>query len=197
MSDLFGALPDQSAATADLVTRLECRETPERAVTDLVAARPWPMAYAHVWEPCAGTGVLSGVLRRLGHKVIASDVHAWRGDYDFVADALAVETPPAPVVITNPPFSIAHELVRRWLAIGVDEVVLFHSWSWPVQVGAWTLFDAHPPTHIAPLRRRVTPWRFDVPAGERRGSTPDRYCWFRFRRGYTGATRLCRIEKEA
>lgn len=194
---LFGELAPAAGpeSLGELVTRLEARETPERAVTDLVAARPWPMDYRAVWEPCAGTGVLARRLRDLGHEVVASDVQDWGAGYDFIADVRAVTRPPAPVVWTNPPFSVAHDIVRHLLAIGVREIVLFQSWSWPTQVGAWKLFDTHPPTHFCPLRRRVTCWRFDIPAIERRGSTPDRYCWFRFRRDWRGTPAFVRIPK--
>jgi hypothetical protein len=195
MTDLFGALPEATETTADLVTRLEARETPERAVTDLVAARPWPMAYSRVWEPCAGTGVLSGVLKTLGYDVVASDIHDWGAGYDVIADVFYMTTPLAPVVWTNPPFSRAAELVRHLFAIGVAEVILFQSWSWPTQVGAWDLFDVHPPTHFTPLRRRVSPWRFDISIPERKGSTPDRYCWFRFQAGFNGLPAFTRIPK--
>jgi len=41
MTDLFGAQPTAIESTADLVHRLEARETPVRAVDDLVAAAPW------------------------------------------------------------------------------------------------------------------------------------------------------------
>jgi len=196
MSDLFGAQPTATETTAERVRRLEARETPMAAVSDLLAHRPWPMDYGRIWEPCAGTGVLADQLSERGFRVVTSDIHPWAG-YDFDGDLFAITRAPAKVVWTNPPFSRAHEIVRHLLAIGVDEVILFHSWSWFTQKRAWWLFDDIPPTHVAPLARRVTCWEFHLTAAERRGSTPDRFAWYRFLRGFAGAPTIARIPEPA
>lgn len=72
------------------------------------------------WEPAAGAGHMSDVLRETFAHVVESDVH----DYDigarigsFVGDGLdVVETPVAiDWIITNPPFNLAEQFVVRAL----------------------------------------------------------------------------------
>lgn len=61
------------------------------------------------WEPCAGIGSMSHVLKSNGHDVLSTDVfnHGWKG-LDGVEDFLEVTEidPVIKLIITNPPYKI-------------------------------------------------------------------------------------------
>lgn len=66
--------------------------------------------YETVWEPACGGGAIVNVLRKNGIKVYGTDIQSG-------ADFLTAE-PPAEVgefgwIITNPPFNLAEQFIRR------------------------------------------------------------------------------------
>jgi hypothetical protein len=185
MNTLFdGLLPDPSLS--ELVDRLEAHETPPKTLVDIMVARPDLFADApSVWEPFAGTGTLADTLRAAGHAVYASDVHDWGyRRLDALRDAWSVTAPPAPVVVTNPPFSRAHEAVEHFLSIGVERVLFFQAWNWFIaspDTPAGAFMDARPPQGVFPLLGRYSTWRMDIPDNERKSSAPIRWCWYVWR----------------
>ena len=82
-----------------------------------------------IWEPCAGYGAISRILRRYGFKVSASDIakraradrHVRAGIDFFQATRFPAG---ARLVITNPPFKHADEFIRHALSLGCDVFVL-------------------------------------------------------------------------
>lgn len=113
----------------------------ERVERDAYNTPPWPTAAAlheimgprfrrgmTVWECAAGTGQMVAELERAGLKVIPSDIHApndrpelFGGNRMLVGDFLDDQRPFLPfefdAIITNPPYKLAEEFVRKALEL--------------------------------------------------------------------------------
>ena len=82
-----------------------------------------------LWEPCAGRGAISRVLKGAGHKVISSDLVAYPdADEDIVAGVNFLAETGAPpgvgAIVTNPPFMLADEIITHGLRL-VPRVIVF------------------------------------------------------------------------
>jgi hypothetical protein len=102
-------------------------ETPQCAVETLLRVEPWLPCV--VWEPCAGRGAITRVLRWGGHSVIAHDLVAHPGadpGIETPIDFLMERRPPEGVarICTNPPFKNADAFIRHGLRLGLETVVL-------------------------------------------------------------------------
>lgn len=96
-------------------------------LTDEIVGRILPRG-ATVWEPAAGTGQMVEALEASGLDVVPSDIHAptdggdlFGGNRAIVADFLDEMQPVLPfrfdAIITNPPYKLADEFVRRALEL--------------------------------------------------------------------------------
>jgi hypothetical protein len=102
---------------------------PEATETLIRIAGPRLSRAPKIWEPCAGHGAISRILRERGYKVIASDIAKRKAadrhvkpSIDFFAQRK--HPPYARLIITNPPFRYADEFLRHALALGCDVFVL-------------------------------------------------------------------------
>lgn len=104
-----------------------------------------------IWEPACGTGNIDGVLRRLGHPVISSDL---AGGVDF----LTTPPPAFDALVTNPPYSIKFRFLARCYDLGRPFALLV-----PVEMigakAAQDLFQRHG-VELLLLNRRVN---FEMP----------------------------------
>lgn len=113
----------------------------ERIERDAYNTPPWPTAAAlhemmgprfrpgmTVWESAAGTGQMVAELERHGLNVIPSDIHApndrpelFGGNRTLVGDFLDDARPFLPfdfdAIITNPPYKLAEQFVRKALEL--------------------------------------------------------------------------------
>jgi hypothetical protein len=79
-----------------------------------------------IWEPAAGLGHMTSVLRSHGHTVFASDKHSYSPESGFIQDFFEFKKAPAGTscIFTNPPFSFAGEFVAHGLTLVPKVVVL-------------------------------------------------------------------------
>jgi len=132
---LFASLHPQASAGSDVAYTPD--EVAEACVDYLIpnfvgVSCPW-------WDPCAGGGAFPRALQRLGPgHATELDPHAEsvRSGLATVGDALQGPPPGcAPrLVTTNPPFSLAAQILRMALAVPTCEVVallLLQSWIVP------------------------------------------------------------------
>ena len=91
-----------------------------------------------VWDPCCGTGRIVEAAKAAGLPTFASDI----ADHGYGATHLDFLTEPAPIaspfsIVTNPPYNVKAEIVRRAFALGATKVALFlpiahrnAAWRW-------------------------------------------------------------------
>jgi hypothetical protein len=98
----------------------EGRQEGEFYPTPVEATRALCKQYAEVlkdrtvWEPCAGDGAMMDEIARYCRKVVGTDIVPRRGDVRQL-DMLNSVWPAIPIVITNPPFNIAEDIIRHAL----------------------------------------------------------------------------------
>lgn len=89
--------------------------TPPYAVWPLL---PYIAPRSVIWEPCAGDDYLADALRLAGHTVISTDKR--RGQ-----DLFTTATPDGvDLVVTNPPYSIKHQVIAELLRRGLRWALL-------------------------------------------------------------------------
>ncbi len=89
--------------------------TPSECTFSLAAYMNIPV---RVWEPACGSGAISAVLSNLGHEVTSTDLE----DYNFGTSGINFldrQTRLADCVITNPPFSLAEDFIRKCRSLEV------------------------------------------------------------------------------
>lgn len=159
------------------------------------------------WEPAAGGRHMSMVLAETFKVVWSTDVHDY-GGLDGVGSFVGVgpdvvETPRlrswfggVDWVITNPPFNLAEEFLKRALNVAGSGVALLLRSAWIEGIGRWeSVFSRTPPTNVLQFAERVpmVKGRWDPSA-----STATPYAWFVWNRSRTGPeTRLHWIEPKA
>ncbi|WP_340265426.1 hypothetical protein [Sphingobium mellinum] len=68
-----------------------------------------------VWEPCGRGGAIAKELRVAGFPTVASDLIADPDNLVAPQDLLLCQEAWSPVVVTNPPFALAEEMIRHLL----------------------------------------------------------------------------------
>jgi hypothetical protein len=135
-----------------------------------------------VWEPAAGAGHMSEVLKEYFGMVLPSDVHDYGHGYlvgSFVGEGVDVlQWPlafPPQWIITNPPFNLALEFAYRALDVASRGVALLVRSAWLEGGDRYRrLFHLRPPTTVALFSERVpmVKGRWDPKA-----STATAYAW--------------------
>lgn len=106
-----------------------------------------------VWEPACGHGDLVRVLRGAGIQVIATDKYAWGYGREGV-DFLTTRRLLAPVIVTNPPFSLWLEFLAHAIALRADKIVFLGRTLLQEGATIGELFDRHL-VRVWQARRRV------------------------------------------
>lgn len=132
---------------------------PEATRSILQAYKPFLGQPEYIHEPCCGDGAMSKIIMDYfpDSKVISTDLID-RG-YGATKDIFSIPQTPARVVITNPPFNLAEDIIRHVLGVWKADVLMlllkstfFHAG----ERGHGGLFDEFRPSSIWPL-----PWRLD------------------------------------
>jgi hypothetical protein len=146
-------------------------------------------AIGRVWEPACGEGHMAAVIAEFTRSpVTASDLYNY-GFGSALHDFLHDDPPTAPDwIITNPPFSVAHEFTLRALDLANDGVAMLVRTQWIEGLGRYEkLFRDRPPALYAPFVERVpmVKGRWDPDA-----STATAYAWFVWCRRASGPARI-------
>lgn len=163
-------------------------ETPE-CVDKFLAAEPLEGV---TWDPACGGGNIPRRITAYGMDSLGSDM-CDRADGQFVvADFMTVLPPlrrPTNNIVTNPPFSLAVDFVRRGLDLVPGKVVVLQRLAW-LEGKERGKFFAEAPLHhvwIHSGRQSMPPGGTNIkPAGGKMA-----YAWFVFRRpGHVGPPTL-------
>lgn len=149
---------------------------------DALPDEPW--SERSVWEPAAGEGHMTNVLKESVRIVCSSDVHDYKRGYrigSFVGLGEDVAKKPfgkegPDWIITNPPFNLALEFAQRGLQDARCGVALLVRSVWAEGRERYeSLFSKAPPSVIAQFAERVpmVAGRWDPQA-----STATSYAWF-------------------
>lgn len=132
--------------------------TPKEATHSIMQAlRPRLKEIEHrtIHEPCCDEGAMGKVMIEYGLKVLGTDINP-RG-YGYQKDFQKIASNGKKPVITNPPFSLAEELIVRSLEIWESDFLVLLLKSTYFHAGErQALFERHKPTNIFAL-----PWRLD------------------------------------
>lgn len=159
---------------------LDWYPTPEALTFALCARMDLPELLA---EPCAGDLSMVSVLTECGYNVLSGDVDPrWSTDLDGPLDFLdprALDVYAGRVIVTNPPFNKAPEVVRQALRIARKTAMLLPiNWLEPCQnrgdvvsIGGHAMIfqRCKPHTHFKPGQgdSKTVMWRiFDLDARE-------------------------------
>lgn len=130
------------------------------------------------WEPCANRGFMFMVLKDYFGQVLASDIHDYGMGYpqhDFLMPFVPGNFALPHWIVTNPPFRLAEQIIRRSRSIARDGVAMLVRTSFLEGVGRWeALFNVDPPSVVAQFVERVPMWKGQLTAT---GSTATSYCW--------------------
>lgn len=118
-----------------------------------------------IWEPACGEGHMVKVLRDAGYLTFASDIRCTgfgKGGIDFLkADKSFGEW-----IITNPPFALAEDFIRKARSMDVSFAMLLKSQYWHSKK-RFPLFKEITPSAILPLT-----WRPDFLFKQRGSGSP-------------------------
>lgn len=124
-----------------------------------------------VWEPACGAGHMCRALEEAGARVIATELHGQQ----YGEAGIDYLTAPLPegvdAIVTNPPFKLAEEFIRRSVQHGKPFAMLLKGQYWH-SAKRRALFELHRPAAVLPLT-----WRPDFHFGSKGGSPTMEVLW--------------------
>ena len=125
-----------------------------------------------IWEPACGEGHIVEALKDLGFNVVATELHN-RGYGSCGIDYLRTANTPGYCdwIITNPPFSLSEQFIRKSIEHGKPFAMLLKSQYWHSSRRR-KLFEEYKPRAVLPLT-----WRPDFLFGAKSGSPTMECIW--------------------
>ena len=169
------------------------RQSEDYYASDPIAAK-WLLKLEEIqgpiWEPCCGGGHLAKVFSDHGYDVKATDLvdrGYGVGGVNFVAPNI---TKWDGSIITNPPFSIAQEIIEKALKIIPDgqKVCMFLRVLFLEGKARRTLFEKAPPKKVWVTSSRIVCAKNGDFESNNGGAQA--YAWFVWEKGYKGDTVL-------
>ena len=145
-----------------------------------------------IWECCAGECHLADVFTRNGYRVWASDIVKRRSDVDewnFLGPANNHRWNGH--IVTNPPYSLAYEIIVRALSLVRDgrKVAMFLKVTFLEGKERRKLFEVYPPKTIWVSSSRIQCAKNGEFARMKAGGgSAVAYAWFVWEKGYKGDT---------
>lgn len=145
-------------------TPIECTEAL------LAAELPYlsPPSAHIIWEPACGDGAISKVLHDWNYQVISTDL-VDRGYGQSRIDFLMEYKPMANVIITNPPFKLAHQFAMHAHGLGIEYMAMLVKADFFCSQRTGFLFEKW-----KPARKYDLTWRPDFKGG---GAPPMTCSW--------------------
>jgi hypothetical protein len=159
-----------------------------RALMEHVVASRTPLTSMTCLEPSCGRGHMSAVLADYFSDVASYDVfdYGFGGVADFLKTKHADES--FDWVITNPPFKLGEEFIRRSLRIARQGVAMLARTVFIESVGRYqALFEPNPPSTFAQFVERVPMVKGRL---DKKASTATGYGWLVWEKAKLGGTQL-------
>ena len=135
-------------------------------------------------EPAANRGHMVKPLREYFADVQGSDIHDYGAGFPVQDYLFGPEPDEVQFTITNPPFRLAEQFIRRMLATSRNGCAVIVRSAFLEGVGRQSrLFALKPPTHILQFSERVVMHKGTLSA---KGSTATAYCWLFWQKGIIG-----------
>lgn len=147
-----------------------------------------PFAGQSCFEPACGAGHMAIPLKEFFGEVRASDVHPH--GYGAVADFLSspFEAESVDWIITNPPFRLAEDFVKRSVFLARRGVAILARTVFIESVGRYReIFENNPPTRFAQFTERVPMIKGRL---DRKASTATGYAWIVWEKDRRSVPRL-------
>ena len=123
-----------------------------------------------IWECACGEGHMSKVFESWGYKVISTELND-TGYGENGVDFLTCEPRECDWIITNPPFNISVDFIKRAFELGKPIALLLKSQYWHAQKKT-EIFKKYKPRYVLPLN-----WRPDFHFGKKGGSPTMECLW--------------------
>ncbi len=164
-------------------------ETCPEAVIALLAVEDLP---PFIWEPAAGRGAIVDVLRDAGHTVLATDLvdYGVPGQIpgrDFLMEREAI----CQCIVSNPPFKLAGDFVRKGLEL-CPQVILLLRLVFLESESRSDILDGGQLARVHVFKNRLPQMHRDGWKGPINTSTVA-YAWFVWERDHEGPTTIDRI----
>lgn len=175
MQNTSHAVMAQRVEAADSLDNFPTPPWATRALLEHVIADAGPFRKLSCLEPACGAGHMAKPLKEYFGKVKASDIHAY--GYGSVADFLTAPLEAGSVdwVITNPPFRLAEDFIKRALIGARHGVAILARTVFIESVGRYReIFEQTPPTKFAQFTERVPMVKGRL---DRKASTATGYAW--------------------
>lgn len=142
-----------------------------------------------VWEPCGRGGAILRELQALGLPTVGSDLVADETHDVAPLDVLRAKRALSPVVVTNPPFALAPEIILHLLArLNVRYLALLLKASFFHAEERRAMFAAHRPARIHALT-----WRPDF---LNKGAPTMECAWFVWQAGWALGTQYSLLPRD-
>ena len=148
----------------------------------------YDLSLLDVWEPAAGMGHISNVLKERGLNVAKESDIVDRGIGATIENFLETDSMGnANAIITNPPYKISEDFYSHFLKIANkgDLYVFLGRIQWLEGVNRAKLFKENPPSYVFVHSKRINCWKDGKEVKE---SSAICYAWFVFEKGYKGDT---------
>lgn len=123
-----------------------------------------------IWEPACGDGRMAEVMKEMGYKIISSDLNDMEYGTTGI-DYLKADLVECDWIITNPPFKISVDFIKKCIEHGKPFALLLKSQYWHSK-GRIQIFNDYKPKAILPLT-----WRPDFLFGIKGGSPTMECIW--------------------
>jgi hypothetical protein len=146
-----------------------------RALMTHVLADRGPFDQQSCFEPACGAGHMARPLREFFGEVRASDIcpHGYGAVADFLTSPY--EAGSVDWIITNPPFRLAEEFVKRSLIVARRGIAILARTVFIESVGRYReIFEFRPPSRFAQFTERVPMVKGRL---DRKASTATGYAW--------------------
>jgi hypothetical protein len=140
-----------------------------------------------IWEPAAGDGAISRILRAHGHDVLSTDIadYGWEGCRSGVNYLNAAPVDGIEGIVTNPPFRRAVEFAKKALR-EVGYLALLLRTNFLESQERYPFFLEHPPARVWISSRRLPMMHRHGWAGKKAASNTC-HSWFIWQSGRGGS----------